>query len=87
MRLNDKESYRLREKLLDVAYKGVYEPEELIIPEDGLTPSKFEKTGEIFYKIAVQINGQAHDVIYDDEKTRDADFDLVSEAIAYNDLS
>ena len=62
MKLNDKESYVVREKILDSAHKGVYGE-------------------EVPYGISLQINRRPHVLFYDDEKTRDVDFDLIAKTI------
>ena len=78
MKLNDKESYMIKESLLESAYKGRYEVEKTITSGDGLREVLVEKTGDISFTITLQINRRPHMLYYDNEKTRNKDYDLIA---------
>lgn len=79
--LSDKENYIIKGELIEAAYKGIYETERTIISEDVLTRDIIEKTGDILYKISLQINGQFHYLYYDDKRVRDNDFNSIAKAM------
>ena len=82
MRLNDKERYTIDTKLLEAVYTTKHkETTKEVVKHWAYSYQKTVYTGEVSYKIVIQINKVLHDLTYDSESARNADYESLAKLL------